>query len=305
MAKITGMGGMVRGKSGPNVFRVSRGVQIMQQYNPSPNNPRSPKQTDRRLIFGDAVRQAKAFYDNPVTGEIWKRSEYKPRNMAVSEALRDPNISPVEGTELSRLAAANINQNWTSGFDLFGEIVGAQSDENFIKFTCNLQPQETNQPVIGMVIILYTRPGYNFSPDDNMVYNLPKKPLVQAVAVWKEEPIVPGGSGVFDVPKAGVVDFKFVYTGSSIGNPEFTMPEIDKYEELGEVAVNRAWFAIPLTLENTGKGLSMEIDGRMVTLGAMQYIWKKAEITGQTTEESTETESTEESTEESTGESTE
>lgn len=104
MAKITGQGGMLQGKSGPNVFRVSRGVQIMQAYNPNPNNPRSPKQTDRRLIFGDAVRMAKAFYDNPVTGEIWKKSQYKPRNLAVSEALKSPNLSEVPDTELTQLA---------------------------------------------------------------------------------------------------------------------------------------------------------------------------------------------------------
>lgn len=269
MAKITGMGGMVRGKSGPNVYRISRGVQIMQAYNPNPNNPRSPKQTDRRLMFGDAVKMAKAFYDNPVTGQIWKRSEYKPRNMAVSEALREPNVSPVEGTDLTRLAAANLNQNWTSGFDMFGTIEGANVEEIW-NFTVKLDPVETNQPIIGLIIMLYTRPGYKNSTDDNMVYNLPDKPLVQAIALWQENPVMPGGSKVFKVMHT---DFKFLYASSYFGEPILEMPERLEFDRLGPEAVNRAWFAIPLTLENTGKGLRMEIDGRIVTLGAMQYIW--------------------------------
>lgn len=273
MAKITGLGGMVRGKSGPNVYRVTRGVQVMQAYNPNPNNPRSPKQTDRRLIFGDAVRMAKAFYDNPVTGQIWKRAQYKPRNLAVSEALRNPNISPVEGTELTRLAAANLNQNWTSGFDMFGSIRGEDNAPGWA-FSITLDPLESNQPIVGLIVILYTRPGYKNSSDDNMVYNLPDKPLVQAVAVWKESPIVPGGESSFMIPQEGVVEFKFDYACSSLSDPKFEMPPVNHFDELGEMAVNRAWFAIPLTLENTGKGLRMEIDNRMVTLGAMQYIWE-------------------------------
>lgn len=268
MAKITGMSGMIRGKSGPNVFRVSRGIQIMQQYNPNPNNPRSPKQTDRRLIFGDAVRQAKAFYDNPVTGEIWKRSEYKPRNLAVSEAMRNPILSKVEGTELTRLAAANINQNWTSGFDMFGYITGEYSTED-LEFLIDLEPQESNQPIIGLVVILYARPGYNNSEDDNLAYALPNMPLVQATIVFLESPVVPGGASPIQLRRD---DFKFDYASSG-STPFFDMPELDEKSSLGDIAINRAWFAIPLTLENTGKGLRMELGGRMVTLGAMQYIW--------------------------------
>lgn len=277
MAKITGLGGMLRGKSGPNVFRVSRGVQIMQQYNPNPNNPRSPKQEDRRLMFGDAVRQAKAFYDNPVTGQVWKRAQYKPRNLAVSAALKNPNVSPVEGTELTRLAAANLNQNWTGGFDFFGRITGEYDGEK-LKFRMLLKPVETNQPITGLIIILYARPGYKNSSDDNMVYNLPDKPLVQAKAVLWTNEIKPGSSHVIN--SLGD-EFKFLYASSAITAPEFEMPEIEKYEELGEIAVNRAWFAIPLTQENTGKGLRMEINNRMFTLGNMQYIWKASNTTNQ------------------------
>ena len=269
MAKITGMSGMIRGKSGPNVYRVTRGVQVMQQYNPNPNNPRSPKQTDRRLIFGDAVRMAKAFYDNPVTGQIWKKAQYKPRNLAVSEALREPNVSPVEGTELTRLAAANINQNWTGGFDMFGKITGEHTESDW-EFSCVLENQETNQPIVGIMVILYARPGYKYSEDDNMVYNLPSKPLVQAIAMWKEDPIVPGGSFTFKIQNE---NFKFNYSSSNLSAPTLEMPEFGQSEQLGDVAINRAWFAIPLTLENTGKGLRMEIDRRMVTLGNMQFIW--------------------------------
>jgi len=269
MAKITGMSGMIRGKSGPNVFRISRGVQIMQAYNPNPNNPRSPKQTDRRLIFGDAVRMAKAFYDNPVTGEIWKKSQYKPRNLAVSEAMRNANLSPVEGTELTRLAAANINQNWTSGFDMFGSFSGEYVDTGWL-ISLDLKPIETNQPIAGLIVILYSRPGYGNSQDDNMVYNLPDKPLVEAGAMFFADPINAGGFGTCETSSNGI---KFMYA-SSATPPDFEMPDVDSQFELGTVAVNRAWFAIPLTLENTGKGLRMEIGGRMVTLGAMQYIWR-------------------------------
>lgn len=268
MAKVTGLGGMIRGKVGPNVFRVSRGVQVVQQYNPNPNNPRSPKQTDRRLIFGDAVRQAKAFYDNPVTGQIWKASQYKPRNLAVSEAMRDPVLSAVPGTELTQLAAGNLNQNWTSGFDMFGSIEG-DTEEDGWSFRVRLDPIETNQPIIGLVVILYTRPGFRNSVDDNVAYNLPDKPLVEAGALFFEDPIAAGGSRSNETSSNGI---KFMY-GSSATPPVFEMPEADRQFELGTVAVNRAWFAIPLTLENTGKGLRMELDGRMVTLGTMQYIW--------------------------------
>lgn len=268
MAKITGMSGMIRGKSGPNVFRISRGVQIMQAYNPNPNNPRSPKQTDRRLIFGDAVRMAKAFYDNPVTGEIWKKSQYKPRNLAVSEAMRNANLSPVEGTELTRLAAANLNQNWTSGFDMFGCITGKWDGEGW-SFEVDLEPLRTNQPIAGIVIILYTRPGYGNSEDDNFVHKLPNKPLVQAVSAFFPTPVLPG-----NVDTLNFEDFDFTPDYASTQTPPaLEMPDPTMPFELGKEAVNRAWFAIPLTLENTGKGLRMEIAGRMVTLGAMQYIW--------------------------------
>lgn len=268
MAKITGMSGMIRGKSGPNVYRVSRGIQIMQQYNPNPNNPRSPKQTDRRLIFGDAVRMAKAFYDNPVTGQIWKASQYKPRNLAVSEAMRNPVLSPVEGTELTRLAAGNINQNWTSGFDMFGNITGEYDSDEW-KFTVELENLESNQPIIGLVIILFTRPGYGNSEDDNLVYKLPNKPLVQARTEFVGNPIYPGETVGISVDE---IESQFNYASTQTP-PELEMPPAGGIEMLGKTAVNRAWFAIPLTLENTGKGLRMEIDGRMVTLGNMQYIW--------------------------------
>ena len=268
MAKITGMSGMIRGKSGPNVFRISRGVQIMQAYNPSPNNPRSPKQTDRRLIFGDAVRMAKAFYDNPLTGLIWKKSQYKPRNLAVSRALREPNLSPVPGTELTQLAAANINQNWTSGFDLFGKIT-AEPDDDGWTFTLMSDNLQTNQPIIGIVVILYTRPGYKNSEDDNLVYRLPNKPLVQAYPGFFTAPIIPGEGGEVSIFEA---EFKFDYTSTSTP-PAFEMPTEGDSGNIGKIAVNRAWFAIPLTLENTGKGLRMEIDNKMVTLGNMQFIW--------------------------------
>lgn len=268
MAKITGMSGMIRGKSGPNVFRVSRGVQIMQAYNPNPNNPRSPKQSDRRLIFGDAVRQAKAFYDNPVTGQIWKKSQYKPRNLAVSAAIKNNILSEVPGTELTQLAAGNLNQNWTSGFDMFGRIMGEYEEESW-KILVELQPQETNQPIIGLVVILYTRPAYGSSADDNAVYKLPDKPLVQATVGFFNNPVTPGGSQQLIVPEA---DFKFDYA-STQDPPHLEMPDATQFEELGKEAVNRAWFAIPLTLENTGKGLRMEIENKTVTLGAMQYIW--------------------------------
>lgn len=271
MAKITGLGGMLRGKSGPNVFRVSRGVQIMQAYNPNPNNPRSPKQTDRRLIFGDAVRQAKAFYDNPVTGEIWKKSQYKPRNLAVSEAMRNPVLSAIPGTELTRLAAANLNQNWTSGFDMFGKIMGDTKADGW-SFTLSLDDLESNQPIIGMIIILYTRPGYKNSADDNLVYKLPNKPLVQAYPGWFINSVIPGESGSVIINES---EFTFQYATTN-QPPIFEMPEsldLDRFDRLSKEAVDRAWFAIPLTLENTGKGLRMQIDNKTVTLGSMQYIF--------------------------------
>lgn len=268
MAKITGMGGMVRGKSGPNVYRISRGVQIMQAYNPNPNNPRSPKQTDRRLIFGDAVRMAKAFYDNPLTGKIWKKSQYKPRNLAVSEALREPNLSPVPGTELTQLAAANINQNWTSGFDMFGRIIGSRAEDGW-SFTIELDNLQTNQPIAGLVVILYTRPGFKNSEDDNLVYRLPNKPLVQAYPGFFMNPVEAGSDDGFIISD---LEFEFKYTSTNTP-PHFEMPDPGAENTLGKEAVNRAWFAIPLTLENTGKGLRMEIDNKMVTLGDMQYIW--------------------------------
>ena len=268
MAKITGMSGMIRGKSGPNVFRVSRGIQIMQQYNPNPNNPRSPKQTDRRLIFGDAVRQAKAFYDNPVTGLIWKKSQYKPRNLAVSEAMRNPVLSPVPGTELTQLAAGNLNQNWTSGFDMFGYIQAEYDSEEW-SFVLDLENVGTNQPIIGLVVILYARPGFGNSEDDNKMMKLPDKPLVQAQTEFFQSPVLPGGSGSLSIEASELgLDY-----GSSDTPPKFEMPSNFLYNQLATIAVNRCWFAIPLTLENTGKGLRMEINGRMVTLGSMQYIW--------------------------------
>jgi hypothetical protein len=150
--------------------------------------------------------------------------------------------------------------------------VKGQFDNDDWSFTLTLEELDSNQPIIGLVFILYSRPGYNNSVDDNAVENLPDKPLVQAISMLLTNPVVPGASAQITISGD---DFKFDYA-SSATTPVFEMPEFsttNRYDELGEIAVNRAWFFIPLTLENTGKGLRMEIDDTMVTLGSMQYIW--------------------------------
>ena len=92
MAKITGLSGMIRGKVGPNVFRISRGVQVVSQYNPNPNNPRSPAQQDQRAIFGQAAGLVKSMYDDKVTGQLVRAVQYKPRHKLMSATLRNKRI---------------------------------------------------------------------------------------------------------------------------------------------------------------------------------------------------------------------
>lgn len=63
MSKMYGFTGKLSGKMGSAVFRIRGGEQIVTQYNPVVNNPRTTAQTNNRAIFTLAVQLAKVFAD--------------------------------------------------------------------------------------------------------------------------------------------------------------------------------------------------------------------------------------------------
>lgn len=78
MAKMSGITGKLAGKYGNAVFRVRRGVQVMAQYNPVVENPRTDKQIAARARW-KLVAQLAAIYA-PVIA-IQREGSVSPRNL--------------------------------------------------------------------------------------------------------------------------------------------------------------------------------------------------------------------------------
>ena len=78
MAKMSGITGKLQGKYGNAVFRVRRGTQVMAQYNPQVENPRTKKQISARARL-KLVSQLAAIY-SPIIA-IPREGSVTPRNI--------------------------------------------------------------------------------------------------------------------------------------------------------------------------------------------------------------------------------
>ena len=270
MAKITGLSGMIRGKVGPNVFRISRGVQVVSQYNPSPNNPRSPSQQDQRAIFGQAAGLTKAMYDDEITGKLVRAVQYKPRHKLMSETLKNKRVID-RPFQTPMLAVDSLAQNWSSALPLmtfYGATLNDLGSDNIIKVQAEIPNDGTSVQLDGFIMIVVAQPEPGMSYDDMSVYGLPPEPIAQGLVMFFDEPAMPGETAVTEFQSS-----QFKYIGD-FNNGFWPMPPADAQNrndiKNGQM---RGFFLIPLSEIDTGHGLRMEINGRMVSVGHMQLLW--------------------------------
>ena len=264
MAKITGISGMIQGKVGPNVYRVTRGVQVVSQYNPNPNNPNSPGQIAQRSIFGSAVKLAKACYDDSVTGRIFKSVSYKQRNALISAILEDnPRTQTITGSPDIVVNIDEIKETWVPGF---GEVnATAEISSENLKVNITTTIDGTMPSIAGAIIVKVSRPVPGMSLDDSIIYNLPMEAIAQGIVSLFDVPVEPGELDALELP---LVDFAYA---PSFG-PKYAMPT--KAQGFGGDAYStRWWFIIPFSTEYLGAGLRLEMDGVLYTFGKMQTLW--------------------------------
>lgn len=265
MAKITGMGGVIRGKSGPNVYRISKGVQVMSQYNPNPNNPNSDAQQDRRQIFGSAVKMAKAAYDNNTIGHLFKSVSYSDRNLLVSKILNRNIVQPGGPDKRLMVSPPSLINNWVPGFrtpkDVLGTLAGVD-----LTITYDIPDDDTTPPVSKGFIVRYVRPEPDMSLDDILVYNVPGYDMIQAFEVDFSPAIGQGQKGEAEIDLTGL---PFIPTLA----PAFIA--LTPGHELDTGYIFGCWFFIPLSTVYQGVGLQIEIDGVFYSVGEMSYIYQK------------------------------
>lgn len=270
MAKITGLSGMIQGKVGPTVYRVSRGVQIASQYNPNPSNPRSPAQIDRRSIFSSSVRLAKSVYDDAFIGPLFKSKQYKQRTQLIGLILSSGRFIHYVPDEPSITTKSSLVHNWIPGFENI-PIVGDASDT---ELTVSISPEADGaQPSIaGAIVVCTTGPTPDLSIDDLLVFGFPDHVVSQGVLKWASSVIVPGSSANLVFPLA---DFAY---GSSTGG-SYVMPTASQGRAGFSALMNadrwKCWYVIPLSYDYDGFGLRTVIDGVAVTVGKMQLLYKK------------------------------
>lgn len=268
MAKITGLSGMIRGKVGPNVFRISRGVQVVSQYNPSPNNPRSPSQQDQRAIFGQAAGLTKAMYDDEITGKLVRAVQYKPRHKLMSETLKNKRVID-RPFQTPMLAVDSLAQNWRSALPLlryYGASVSGA--DNSIKVQAQIPNDGTSVQLDGFIMIVVAQPEPEMSYDDRQVFGLPPEPIAQGVVTFLNEPAMPGTTAM-----AEFTANQFQYIGE-FQNGLWPLPPCDDQSRTEiEDGQMRCFFIIPLSDIDTGLGLRIELNGRMVSVGHMQLLW--------------------------------
>lgn len=268
MAKITGLSGMIRGKVGPNVFRISRGVQVVSQYNPSPNNPRSPAQQNQRAIFGQAAGLTKAMYDDEITGKLVRAVQYKPRHKLMSETLKNKRVID-KPFQTPMLAVDSLAQNWSSALPIITSC-GAEKSENGITVTADIPNDGTNVQIDGFIMIVVAQPEPEMSADDMSVYGLPPEPIAQGLVKFLAEPALPGGTAECEF---GLDDFKYI---GDIGITWPMPPSDERNRDEIKDGQMRGFFIIPLSEIDTGHGLRIELNRRMVSVGHMQLLWRFA-----------------------------
>lgn len=270
MAKITGLSGMIRGKVGPNVFRISRGVQVVSQYNPSPNNPRSPSQQDQRAIFGQAAGLTKAMYDDEITGKLVRAVQYKPRHKLMSETLKNKRVID-RPFQTPMLAVDSLAQNWSSALPLipyYGASVSGTGSEISIKVQADIPNDGTSVQLDGFIMIVVAQPEPEMSYDDMQVFGLPPEPIAQGVVTFLNEPAMPGTTAM-----AEFTADQFQYIGE-FQDGFWPFPPCDDQSRTEiEDGQMRGFFIIPLSDIDTGHGLRIELNGRIVSVGHMQLLW--------------------------------
>jgi len=271
MAKITGLSGMIQGKVGPTVYRVSRGVQIASQYNPNPANPRSPAQNNQRSIFGSGVQLAKSVYDDAVLGPLFKSVQYKQRTNLISKVLQNAREIYPAPDKPGLTAIDSLTENWIPGFETIMAVGAAVTDN--LEVTIYLSEDGSLPSIAGAIVVCATRPVPGMSPDDMFIYGLADHAVSQGNVYWADPIIAPGENGKIVVPFAD-----FAYT-PQIGS-KFVMPTMAQgragFDDLTGAEFIRCWFVIPLSFDYDGFGLRTTVDGKEVTVGKMQILWATA-----------------------------
>lgn len=108
MATMTGITGSLSGKMGTAVFRQRRGQQIVAQYQPHVNNPRSNRQSDQRARF-KLMSQLSAIVADCLGGtmSVLSRPERKGRNPR-NNFVHD-NFGKSEAVTVDNVITATIN----------------------------------------------------------------------------------------------------------------------------------------------------------------------------------------------------
>ena len=271
MAKITGLSGMIQGKVGPTVYRVSRGVQVASQYNPNPANPRSPAQTNQRSVFGSGVQLAKSVYDDAVLGPLFKSVQYKQRTNLISKILNNVRLIVPVPDKPGLTAIDSLTENWIPGF----EEVLITANEEATNLEISISPADDGAipSIAGAIVVCSARAVPGMSLDDMMVYGVTDHPVSQAKVYWFDEVVAPGEMNRLMVP---LEDFEYT---SPIA-PKFVMPKIGQgregFDDLVDAEYIRCWFVIPLSYDYDGFGLRLTIDDQLVTVGKMQILWTEA-----------------------------
>ena len=95
MATGYGLTGKIRGKLGSNVYRIEGGKQIISEYNPTKNDPKSGEQVEQRAKMALATRISSLLPYEAIAGFGYKRADARRR--MVSEALKSITATPTAG----------------------------------------------------------------------------------------------------------------------------------------------------------------------------------------------------------------
>lgn len=106
MAKGYGLTGKIQGKIGSKVYRIEAGEQIISEYNPNKQDPKSEKQLVRRSKMVEANRVSKFFPWETIVGYGPNRS--RARNAFMSELVSLAQTSQVNGDIKSTINLADV-----------------------------------------------------------------------------------------------------------------------------------------------------------------------------------------------------
>lgn len=118
MAKIFGLSGRITGRKGDAVFAVRSGEQIVRQYNPVVNNPKTPAQVDSRLKLKFSSQLGMVFA-NVIA--MKKNGAQSVRN--VFQQVNFPNILVADGVNGRKASIEMVNIKLTKSARFMPQVV--------------------------------------------------------------------------------------------------------------------------------------------------------------------------------------